>query len=151
MLSSWVIILNILHVWCLKIWWFHYHIVVVVISRFFQVTNMNIFAKFTLSPAMSTTSTTTALAAQDLVPSDEVYLLNCMCILVLTRGNGTPFDAASIQGEDIIEICVWLGHTPQRCALVFSNQIICVVSFHGWNAGCSMWGHQSNDFTWRIY
>ena len=35
-----------------------------------------------------------------------------MCILVLTKGNGTLFDAASIQEEDIIKICVQLRHTP---------------------------------------
>ena len=40
-----------------------------------------------------------------------------MYILVLTRGNSTPFDAASIQEEDIIEICVWLEHTHPKGVL----------------------------------
>ena len=71
---------------------------------------------------MSTTSTATALVAQDQIPSDEVDFLNHICILVLTRGDGTLFDATSIQEEDIVEICIQLGHTlPERCASVFSS------------------------------
>ena len=34
-----------------------------------------------------------------------------MYLFLLTRGDGTPFDASSIQEEDVIEICVQLGHT----------------------------------------
>ena len=53
---------------------------------------------------MSTTSVTTASAARDCIPSDVADLSNHMCIFILTRGNGIPFDACSIQEEDIIEI-----------------------------------------------
>ena len=66
---------------------------------------------------MSTTSTVTALVVRDQILNDKVDLLNSMCILVLTRGNGTPFNATSIQEEDIIEICVWLGHEPPKVCL----------------------------------
>ena len=42
-----------------------------------------------------------------------------MCVLVLTRGDGTPFDAASIQEEDIIELCVEMGQTHPKGVLQF--------------------------------
>ena len=69
---------------------------------------------------MSTTSTVTASVAQDQIPNDEVDLLNHMCILVLTRGDGTLSDAASIQEEDIVEICIQLGHTQPESVLCYS-------------------------------
>ena len=34
-----------------------------------------------------------------------------MCILILTKKDGTPFDVTSVLEEDIIKICVRLGHT----------------------------------------
>ena len=52
-----------------------------------------------------------------------------MWILVLTRGDGTPFDAASIQEEDIIEICIWLGHTHPKDVLWYLV-VKSVVLFH---------------------
>ena len=52
-----------------------------------------------------------------------------MCILVLTSGNGTLFDAASIQEEDIIKICVWLGHTHPKGVLQYSA-VKSVMLFH---------------------
>ena len=58
---------------------------------------------------MSTTSTATTLAARDWIPSDEMDLLNCTCILVVTRGDGTAFDATSMQDEDKIEFYIQLG------------------------------------------
>ena len=78
---------------------------------------------------MSTTSTATASVARDQIPSHEIDLLNCMCILVLTRGNGTAFDAASIQEEDIIKICVWLGQTHPKGVLWYSV-VESVMLFH---------------------
>ena len=65
---------------------------------------------------MSTTSTATTLAACNHIPGNEVELLNYMCVLVLTSGDNTPFDAASIQEENTIEICIQLGQTrPKVC------------------------------------
>ena len=69
---------------------------------------------------MSTTSTVTASVAWDWIPSDKVEILNHMCVLVLTRDDGTPYDAASIQEEDIIEICVKLRHTPPKGVFHYS-------------------------------
>ena len=43
-----------------------------------------------------------------------------MCILVLTRGDGTPFDVTSIQKEDIIKICVQLGQKHPKGVLWYS-------------------------------
>ena len=34
-----------------------------------------------------------------------------MCVITLTKRDGTPFDVTSVQEEDIVEICVWLGYT----------------------------------------
>ena len=62
-------------------------------------------------------STATALAAHDCIPGDEMELLNQMHVLVLTRGNGTPFDAAYIQEEDITELCVQIGQTHPKGVL----------------------------------
>ena len=58
---------------------------------------------------MSTTSTATALEALDHTLGNETELLNCMCILVLTKANCTLFNTASIQEEAIIELYVGVG------------------------------------------
>ena len=42
-----------------------------------------------------------------------------MCVLVLTRGDGTPFNATSIQEKDIIELCVEMGQTHPKDVLWF--------------------------------
>ena len=78
---------------------------------------------------MSTTSTVTASVARDQIPSDGVDLLNCMYILVLNRGDGTLFDAASIQEEDIIKICAQLGCTHPEGVLRYSAMEL-VMLFH---------------------
>ena len=49
--------------------------------------------------------------------------------LVLTRGNDTPFDVASIQEEDIIELYIELGQTHPKGVLQFSVTEL-VVLFH---------------------
>ena len=78
---------------------------------------------------MSTTSATTALAARDHIPSDIADLSNCMYLFALTKGNGTPFNASSILEEDIIEICIWFGHTHPEGVLWYSA-IKSVMLFH---------------------
>ena len=59
---------------------------------------------------MSTMSTVTTSAAQDHTLGNESELLNHMCVLVVAKGNSTPFDTTSIQDEDIIELCVKVRH-----------------------------------------
>ena len=69
------------------------------------------------------------LADRDCIPNDVADLSNRMCIFVLTRGNGTPFNASSIMEEDVVEICVWLGHTHPGGVLQYST-IELVMLFH---------------------
>ena len=78
---------------------------------------------------MSTTSMMTASVARDHIPSDVSDLSKHMTLFVLTRGNGTLFDASSILEEDIIEICIWLGHTHPEGVLQYSA-IESVMLFH---------------------
>ena len=78
---------------------------------------------------MSTTSAMTALAPRDCIPSDIADLSSHMCIFILTRDNGIPFDASSILEEDVIEICIWLGHKHPEGVLQYSA-IESVMLFH---------------------
>ena len=66
---------------------------------------------------MSTTPTATALAAHNCTLGDESKLLNHMFILVLAKGDGTPFDATSVQKEDIVEHCVEVGQMHPESVL----------------------------------
>ena len=34
-----------------------------------------------------------------------------MCLFVLARKDGTPFDVTCVSEEDIVKICIRLGHT----------------------------------------
>ena len=70
---------------------------------------------------MSTTSTTTTLAARDHIPRDIADLSNHMCLFALTTGDGTPFDASSILEEDIVELYIHLGHKYPEGVLQYST------------------------------
>ena len=59
---------------------------------------------------MSTLSSATALG-RDQVPSDNPHLKAKMCLFIVMRKDDTPFDTTSVSEEDILEICVTLGHT----------------------------------------
>ena len=52
--------------------------------------------------------------------SNGADLCNCMCVLVLTKKDGTLFDVTSILEEDIIKICIQLGHTHPVGVLCYS-------------------------------
>ena len=43
-----------------------------------------------------------------------------MCILILSKRDGIPFDVTSVMEEDIIEICIQLGHTHPMGVLHYS-------------------------------
>ena len=43
-----------------------------------------------------------------------------MCLFILTRKDGTPFDVTSVTEEDIIKICMGLGHTHPMGVLCYS-------------------------------
>ena len=62
-------------------------------------------------------STATTLVTHDHTLGNASELLNHMCFLVIARGDVTPFDAASIQEEDIIEFCVEVGQTCHKGVL----------------------------------
>ena len=70
----------------------------------------SIIVTFSLKPKMSTSSSATALG-RDPVPTDDPHLKAKMCMFILMQNDGTPFDATSVLGEDILEICATLGHT----------------------------------------
>ena len=105
----------------------------------FSEPSVSLFANLPF-PTMSTTSTMTASVAKDQILNNEVDIPNHICILVLTRGDGTPFDVTSIHEENIIEICVWVGYTHPKGVLQYcSSQISHVISFHRWYASDSAW------------
>ena len=43
-----------------------------------------------------------------------------MCVITLAKRDGTLFNVTSIQEEDIVEICVWLGHTHPLGVLCYT-------------------------------
>ena len=68
---------------------------------------------------MSTMFSATA-SARDQVPFNDTNLQNHMCILILTKRDGTPFDVTSVMEEDIIEICIRLGCTHHMVVVHYS-------------------------------
>ena len=68
---------------------------------------------------MSTTSSATA-SGRDHVPSDESNLKSRICLFVITRKDGTPLNATSVTDEDIVEMCVKMGHTHPLDVLHYS-------------------------------
>ena len=58
---------------------------------------------------MSITSSATTSRDWE-VPSPNSFH-DRLCLLSITRGDGTPMDASSISEEDIVEICIQKGHT----------------------------------------
>ena len=59
---------------------------------------------------MSMSSSATA-SGRDYIPSNDPHLKTRICIFIVTRKDGTPLDVTSVSEEDIIEICMALGHT----------------------------------------
>ena len=57
---------------------------------------------------MSVTSSATASGDQE-VPSHNSFFKDQLCMVSITRRDGTPMDASSISEEDIIELCVKQG------------------------------------------
>ena len=58
---------------------------------------------------MSTSSTATALD-RDPVPTNDPTLKAQMCVFIVTHKDGTPFEVTSIMEEDIVQLCMTLGH-----------------------------------------
>ena len=68
---------------------------------------------------MSTSSSATA-SGRDQVPSNDPHLKTRICIFIVTRKDGTLLDVTSVSEEDIVEICVTLGHIHPLGVLQFS-------------------------------
>ena len=66
---------------------------------------------------MSTMSTTTTSVACNHTLGNDPDFLNHMCILAIARGDGTQFDANSIQEEDIVELCFEVGQAQPKGVL----------------------------------
>ena len=48
---------------------------------------------------------------RDPLSTDDPTLKAKMCVFILMQDDGTPFDVTSSMEEDIMEICITLGHT----------------------------------------
>ena len=59
---------------------------------------------------MPTMSSATA-SGRDHVPFNESNLKSRMCLFVITWTDGIPLNAASVTEEDLVEMCVKMGHT----------------------------------------
>ena len=77
---------------------------------------------------MSTLSTATA-SGQDPVPTNNPILKTQMCIFIVTYKDGTPFEVTSIMEEDIIQLCMTLGHVHPLGVLQYSTTEL-VILFH---------------------
>ena len=60
-------------------------------------------------PILSTASTTIALAVHDLILGDEHEMVNHVCILAATQGDGNLLCSDSFQEKDLVELSVGLG------------------------------------------
>ena len=78
---------------------------------------------------MSTKSTTTASVVSDYTLGNDPDFTNCICVLTIARGDGTPFDADSLLEEDIIKLCVGMGHAhPNGILWLMATES--VIAFH---------------------
>ena len=64
-----------------------------------------------------------------------------MCLFILTEKDGTPFDVTSESEEDIMEICIILGHTHPMSVLLLCNGISSSVLLGRQYAMCYMQSH----------
>ena len=79
----------------------------------------SIIVTFSSKTKMSTSSSATALG-RDQVPSNDPHLKTKMCLFIVTRKDGTPLDVTSVTEDDIVEICITLGHTHPLGVLQYS-------------------------------
>ena len=68
---------------------------------------------------MSITSSATTSVDQE-VPSTDIVFRSRLCLVTITKRDGTPMDASSISEEDIMEICIKKGHTHPLGVLHYS-------------------------------
>ena len=67
--------------------------------------------------------------AHDHTLGNDPDLANCICILTIARGDGTLFDADSLQEENIVELCLGIGqvHPDGVLELLMTESVI---AFH---------------------
>ena len=70
---------------------------------------------------------TTASSRDHDVPSAEVIFKNKLCLVSLTRRDGTLMDASSVSEVDIIEICIPKGQTNPLGVLCYSAMELVVL------------------------
>ena len=58
---------------------------------------------------MSASSSATALG-RDPVPTDDPALKARMCVFIIMQKDGTPFNITSVTEENILQLCMTLGH-----------------------------------------
>ena len=58
---------------------------------------------------MSTVSMVTTLGEMDLTLGDDTKIVNQICILAATQGDGIPLCPTSFQGEDATKLCIGLS------------------------------------------
>ena len=67
---------------------------------------------------MSTSSSATAFG-RDPVPTDNPTLKARICVFIIMQKDGTLFDVTSVTEEDIMQLCMTLGHTHSLDVLQF--------------------------------
>ena len=77
---------------------------------------------------MSTSSSATSLG-RDPVPTNNSTLKARMCVFIIICKDGTLFDVTSVTEEDIVQLCVRLGHTHPLGVLQYSATEL-VALFH---------------------
>ena len=82
---------------------------IVTTSQIFSWTNRNIIATLSYNLKMSTSSSATT-SGRDPVPIDDPTLKAWMCMFIIMHTDGTLFDVTSVTEEDIMQICMTLGH-----------------------------------------
>ena len=93
---------------------------------------------------MSTSSSATALG-RDPVPTNDPTLKARMCVFIIMQKDGTPFDVTSITEEDIMQICMTLGHIhPLGVLLIFGNRVSSFILHGRADAMDIMWCHKSD-------
>ena len=59
----------------------------------------------------------TALVEMDPTMGNDIYKGNWICVLVATRGDGTPLCPTSFKEEDMVKLCIRLGQEYSEGAL----------------------------------
>ena len=80
--------------------------------------NKNIIATFGYKSKMSTSSSATALG-RDPVPNNNPTFKARMCVFIIMQKDGTLFDVTSVTEEDIVQLCMTLGHSHPLGVLQF--------------------------------